>query len=258
MVDDFLTNDPRTVDELINTALTEPDEDIAWYAVCALHWRGTLEVLQRASSLCSSCCSRERRLGADILGQLGVPDRAFPDRCIELLYQMISQEQDSDVLQSITIALTHLYDPNIVSIVAPLVAHFDPNVRQAVAVALAGHDDQESVHMLVHLTEDADVDVRDWATFALGSQTEADLPEIREALVRRLDDSDETVRGEALVGLARRKEQRVVAALIKELRRETVSDLACDAAELIAPKILGSDLTAIAEWLDTDPVIFER
>lgn len=71
------SNDPRSVDDLVNCALNESDDEAAWDAVCALHWKGNREVLRSAETLCSSPCVQERRLGADILGQLGVPDRTF-------------------------------------------------------------------------------------------------------------------------------------------------------------------------------------
>lgn len=38
--------DPRLVDDLVNAATIETDEDVAWDAVSALHLRGTREVLQ--------------------------------------------------------------------------------------------------------------------------------------------------------------------------------------------------------------------
>jgi hypothetical protein len=72
-------SDTRPIQVLIATALSKPDEELTyWNAVAALQWRGTLEVFNRADGLCQSPCSVERRLGADILGQLGCPDRSFP------------------------------------------------------------------------------------------------------------------------------------------------------------------------------------
>ena len=71
---------------------TEPrltDEDRAWDFVYALHWRGTNEVLDWAVRLCRSSCAVERRVGADILGQLGVPERTFPEVCLRTLLGML-------------------------------------------------------------------------------------------------------------------------------------------------------------------------
>jgi HEAT repeat protein len=62
-----------------------------------------------------------------------------------------------------------------------------------------------AIEALLELSRDSDVDVRNWATFALGSQIDVDTPQIREALRNRLSDSDEDTRSEALCGLARRK-----------------------------------------------------
>ena len=70
----------------------------------ALQWRGSHEVLDRAAQLCRSFCVMERRTGADILGQLGVPDRTFPERCLQILLGMLECEQDHGVLQSIVVA----------------------------------------------------------------------------------------------------------------------------------------------------------
>ena len=57
---------------------------------------------------------------------------------------------------------------------------------------------------------DDDPDVRDWATFGLGTQVATDSAEVRDALADRLADADEDVRREALVGLARRRDRRAV------------------------------------------------
>lgn len=87
---------------------------------------------------------------------------------------------------------------------------------------------------------DEDDDVRDWATFGLGSLTEADTPEIREALYQRVidpnDDSDAP--GEGLVGLAERHDPRAVDLTIKFLEAGNAGSLIFDAAEILAdPKL---------------------
>ena len=83
----------------------------------------TSEVLETAKRLCIGAAPRERKLGADILGQLGVPDRAFPDECFHTLARMVTDETDSEVLESIGIAFGHLHDIRAVELLAPLRHH---------------------------------------------------------------------------------------------------------------------------------------
>jgi HEAT repeat protein len=78
-----------------------------------------------------------------------------------------------------------------------------------------------------------DDDFRDWATFGLGVQGDMDSVEIREALVRRLNDPDEDVREEAMVGLAKRKDERAVPALLPALEQPDISDRVSEAAYLM-------------------------
>src|SRR4051812_35220095 len=88
-------NDIRSVNELISSALSESDDEHTyWDAVVALQWRGTREILDRASELCRSACAVERRLGAGILGQLGVPDRTFPGEGVRILSAMLESERE--------------------------------------------------------------------------------------------------------------------------------------------------------------------
>lgn len=101
------------------------------------------------------------------------------------------------------------------------------------------HSAPDSVSALIELSADADEDVRNWATFGLGSMDSVDTPLLREALVRRLNDTNAEIRGEALVGLAQRKDPRVVEPLRRELAVEDVGLLAVEAAESLGdPSLL--------------------
>lgn len=251
-MDDDPMNDPRTVDELINAALCESDEHRRWNIVSALHWRGNREALQRAAALCESHCSFERAIGAEILGQLGVPERSFPPECGEILCRMLKTETDTNVLQTVLIALWHLSCPAAIPIAARFAIHPDVSVRYGAVFALTGHEQQLAIAWLIRLSADPDDDVRDWATFALGSQIDLDTPRLRDALAARLDDPDDDTRAEAMVGLARRKDRRVIPALQKELAKDCIGSLVFEAAELIeAPELLPK-LIALRSWLTMD------
>ncbi len=81
--------------------------------------------------------------------------------------------------------------------------------------------------------EDSDDDVRDWATFGLGVLGGADSIEIRDALSRRIIDSNADVREEAMVGLSKREDQRVLEPLIANLEQSDVPSRAMEAADLM-------------------------
>jgi HEAT repeat protein len=247
-------DDPRTAHEFIAMALTEPDEHKAWEAVAALHFRGTREVFDAACQLCASACSQQRTLGANILGQLGIPTRSFPDESVAVLLKLLEFESGEGVLDAICIALGHIHDPKAIPWLSCLKTHSSGAVRYAVVFGLLGFEDQLAVNTLIELSQDEDEDVRDWATFGLGSQIEADTPQIREALFARLFDSDEATRGEALVGLARRKDPRVIEPLIEELERYPDAehgDYGLEAAEQLADARLLPVLTRLKEAADS-------
>lgn len=235
-------NDPRSIWGLINQALNaqDRDDDQYWDAVVTLWYRDVLETVEAAASLCTSNSSTERELGADILGQLGAGghDDAFHEERLSILLGLLEQEQDPDVLPTACVACGHLHDLRAVAPVAQWKNHPHEDVRYGVALGLLGQEDALAVSTLIELTEDTNSDVRDWATFGLGSQIEVDTPGIRAALIARLVDEDDDTRGEALIGLARRGDQRVIAPLIAEIESQKVGSMALEAATLVADSIL--------------------
>ena len=212
--------DSRSVSELFSAAtdLTPDDGWEAWLAVSALQGIGTHEVLDRALELVASDNPRLRWRAVDILGQLGSPNRTFPDECLNAALRVLNSDPDPRVLASAAIALRHLKDPRGIDALVRRLDHGDAEVRHAVAFALGGSSDPRAVAALIKLTTDQDADVRDWATFGIGQQGEIDTPEIREALYRRLDDTDEETRYEAMRGLARCGDIRVAQPLIDALK----------------------------------------
>jgi HEAT repeat protein len=251
-------NDPRLVGELIIAALTKSDEELAWNAIRAIQSRGTREVLTQAASLCRSSCEQERILGADILGQGGPVKPSFPRECAGLLVEMLRKTQPPPVLAAIFNALGHLHAPEAIWAASRFRQHPDAAVRHAVVLALNGHDHPTAVRWLIELTRDSDSHVRDWATFALGSQTDLDSAELRDALADRLDDPDDDTRAEALMGLARRRDRRVIAALAKELSGDCVGTLAVEAAEEIGAPELYVPLVELRTWWDVAPELLDH
>src|SRR3954463_1739191 len=136
----------REVDDTWSTAALievafvehESDDDVPCPAMVTLHERGNREVLEAALTLCRSLDPKWRSLGANILGELGHPDRTYPEECCDALVALLRHDSSPDVLISAVYALGHLSnhrcDPDLLA----LKDHPEPIIRKGVAFSLMG------------------------------------------------------------------------------------------------------------------------
>jgi HEAT repeat protein len=224
---DSLSSAP--LDELIDRAfLSDPEAEEYWNAVGELQARGDRPTFEKARALALEPGEAERVLGVDILAQLGFKKgRPFLEESLPLVEGLASPDQTARMIEAAITALGHLADERSAPVVLAHVTHPDPDVRHAVAMALpdvSGDSPSRAVlEALFTLMADPDPDVRNWATFGLGAQFEVDTPEVRQALIARIEDDKEggSIAGEALRGLARRRDER---ALMPILRRLAIRD----------------------------------
>lgn len=218
------------VDELFAQTLAGAyDDDAPWEAVRRLHAIGSREVFEKAANWCGSDDARQRARGADVLAQLGKtaehPTTNFADEAFMVLVGMALNEKASQPLSSAIYALGHLADVRAVPLVAHYSSHEDSRVRMAVAYACGCTPDEiASMETLLELMRDEDADIRDWATFGLGTLSDLDSSEIREQLAAALNDPFDDVRLEALAGLAKRRDARCVELLIANLEQPEVDE----------------------------------
>ncbi len=210
------------ISALIEAAFAEQqDEDN--FAPCPatveLNRRGTREVLDAALTLTRSIDPAWRDLAAHLLGQLGQPERTFPEECCDALIELLDDPAE-EVVAGALYALGHLGNHRADAAVLRHATHDSAYVRRGVGFALAGTNLPEVVPVLIGLMQDEHSGTRDWATTTLAA-TDFDTPAIRDALfTRATTDSDAMTRGEALHGLTRRGDIRAVAPLIAELQGE--------------------------------------
>jgi hypothetical protein len=212
------------------------EDDAPWDAVCKLRRLGTREVFDIAKEWCGSADPLRRARGLCVIAQLGKnppehPRHSFPDDAYSVVSTLILNEQDLRPLDSAIAALGQIDDPRAVPLIANFHSHQDRDIRFSVACSLGSFpNDPLSVTTLLHLMKDDDADVRDWATFGVGVLGDADSPEIRETISSALNDSDEDVREEALVGLAKRHDMRALSSLLRSLEGDDVSMRVIEAA----------------------------
>jgi HEAT repeat protein len=243
------TLDLLSADDLFRLAVASHDEEQAWSAIERLQRLDTESVFAEAARLCHSQNARQRRVGVDVLGQWRLPQQTSQEAIVQELLALLKTEASPDVLASLGVALGHRRDLRAIEPLLALQQHPDPDVRHGVVFGLLGHADPHAIDCLIALSADPNVRVRDWATFGLAVQIDTDTPEIRAALLARLHDPDGDTAGEAMVGLARRKDRRAVAPLLELLQSGDAGSLPLEAAAALADPVLLPTLQHIqAQW----------
>jgi HEAT repeat protein len=261
--------DQAVIQAMVQTALDQMQNDeldehpVLW----RLQRCASVEVFEGAKRLCKSKKLTERVLGVDILGQFGTVatdeatatprlERMFAEETVSLLLEMLATETEPEVLYSLGVALGHMQESRAIEPLCRLKTHTDAHVRYGVVFGLLCQEDELAIRTLIELSQDSDAMVRDWATFGLGSQLEIDTPEIRNALMMNIDDIDEQTRYEALVGLAVRRDERILERVIDELVTGCVdvdSDIGvvfCEMLKVFQQKLNSETLTAALRKCD--------
>jgi hypothetical protein len=221
-------------------AIEDLDADERWGIIRDIQDRTDRYAFDAAYALARSDETRKRVLGIDILAQIGVSaNRPFNEDALPLLIEA-TEDVRPEVVAAVVMALGHIGDPRGLPAVLRRATHRSAQVRESVAVAIpqvAGDvPGADAVEALIQLSADPDLDVRDWATFGLGTQFEDDTQAIRDALAARLADGEGDTPDEALVGLARRHDPRVLPVLLARLDDDPGDLVVEAAAKLGAPE----------------------
>jgi HEAT repeat protein len=216
---------------------TDPEHDLdeSWAVVSALRQRGCQDVYEQARAWCGAPDAGRRRLGANVLGQLGAAsERPFATPATPILEGLLD-DPDESVVSCALVALGHLGTGATTSICA-LASSPSDRIRYSVAWCLGLRDEPPALLTLIALSRDVDPEVRDWATFAVAQQSDVDTPEVRHALVDRLNDTDDETRAEAMLGLAKRGDARADAAVAAAMAQPDVAPQIQEAADFIAQR----------------------
>lgn len=278
-------NDPRTSEEIIKLALNESGRTRR-ELLDILQFRGTREVFDLARQLCESKSPKQIKLGAVILGRLGSPyklfiedpttiifgedylkqfmkpERLFVEEILSVLFKIIDEETDVEIVESAAHALGSLHDVRAVEHLIKLKKHSSKHIRGVVAFGMVTFQNEQAISTLIELSKDEDDYVRSWTTFLLGSDIEIDTREIRDALFARIEERGSAVkdeiRGQAFVGLAIRGDERVIEPLLKELTSNSVGELAVTAAREIADEKLLPALLTLEKWWEVDKYLLNE
>ncbi len=196
----------------------EEDDDIYMEYIAILREREDDEVFQLTKKLVYSKVSVYREIAASILSQFGYKTKLYRGESIHLLAKLLN-DKNEDVISNAIYAFGHRKSTRYADKFASFVTLNSLPIKEALAFTLGGYENQKSIDALVKLMQDENFDVRNWATFSLAQITQSNTQTIRDALFKNLSDTELEVRGEALLGLALRKDNRVVDAIIEDLQK---------------------------------------
>jgi HEAT repeat protein len=238
MTSDSADPEPTTA-ALIATALgcdvsDGGGESRYWDIVRTLYERGGQGEFDAARLLIGGLDADERTLGANILSQLGSRQpKPFDDEAIALLIAALGDPVDT-VRAAAASALGHRHSLAAVPHLLGLIADPFVEVRRGVVFGLSCVEDRRATDGLIRLCHDDDAYVRDWASFGLAEQCEIDYPELRDQLRSMVHDPNPEVRGQAMIGLARRGDRGCIEAVLAELSGEHHGSWAIEAAGHLA------------------------
>ncbi len=175
--------------------------------------------------------AKEREVGVDILAQIGTWRPVFLKQSVSLLIEGL-QDRSVHVISAAAVGLGHRNDPRSIPPLVAIKNHPTSNVRYGVAFGLARQKTPPAIRTLIELSRDEDRDVRDYATFGLAELNDRNSKAICDALFARLKERDTEIRGQALIGLAKRKDPRVLKPLQEELIHKFRGTWSLEAAEL--------------------------
>jgi hypothetical protein len=237
--------------ELVTRAQAEAvnehgDPDAYWELVSQLHDRDPVEVWSLISPLTTHGDARVQTLVPDVLRLLGREAQPLALETLALFGKMLALDPTPELLAAIANACVDFHDKVVVTMLVPFAKHADPSVREAVLHAIRRSGQPEAIAALIELSRDEEDDLREWATFALGSQLPlVDHPEIREALAARLTDRHEGTRDEAIIGLGLRADSRALGPLRSQLERGFSGAALFEAARTLASPVLRDSLMAL-------------
>jgi hypothetical protein len=201
-----------TDDKLLSRLCNNKSNKSRWENICVLRKRPSEELFLKCVELTKSDNPKIRKIGIDILAQLGLPPRPFLKDTLKIYFELLDIETDPDVLMSLLYSVGHNNNELNKGQIDKICSFIDNDnnwVKEGLVSALLGIDNLNAIETLIQLSSDKLSHIRNWATFGLGTQIERTNKNIRDALWNRISDKHQETKLEAIVGLVKRKDSRI-------------------------------------------------
>ena len=209
-----------TSEKIFGRLLNNKTQKTFWENIREIRSRPTKKVYQYAYKLSNSSLEKEQIIGIYVLAQLGYHPRMNKKKTLKLYFDLLKTNPTPKLLEALLSSIAHNNDSLSKSYISELIKfryHNYSDVRFQLTLALSGIEHEKAIETLIFLSTDKHSDVRDYATWSLGTQLDINSEKIINALWNRITDSDESTRFEAIYGLSKRKDIRIKEMLKKEL-----------------------------------------
>lgn len=223
-------------EKIFNRLVNNKSQKTYWNNISELRKRATEEIYDQAYKLAQSENDKKKIIGIDVLAQLGFNPRIGQQKTVELYFDLLKNEQNDDVLFLLFFGISH-NNENLTEKQILKLTEFknskNKDIRYSLVSALSTIENQKAIETLIELSEDKYSSIRNWATFGIGTLSEEKNDRILNALWKRTKDKHQETRLEAIIGLAKRKQNAVKANIIDEIKDGNYTTLLFDAiAEL--------------------------
>lgn len=228
-----------TDEKLFFRLINNKSDKTYWDNIRELRSRANENIFKNCIKLTASSKPKERIIAIDILAQFGLTPRRFYKESKKVFFDFLKKEKNLKVLFATLYAIGHNNDKltsQEVALICSFQKNNDEGIREGLVSALLSVDNKLAIETLINLTTDKFAHIRDWATFGIGTQIDRDNKIIREALWKRVEDKNQDTKLEAIVGLAKRKDNRVKKIVERELINGEYGTLLFEAIEYLKDK----------------------
>ena len=231
-----MSKDNLTYEQLFDLLQNECSEEEYWSFISRLRKLPCNEVYEKAIEFIKSDNKKDKIIGIDVLQQLGFNPRFKQEQTVKLHFELLEVHKTDVVTESLLYGIGH-NNENLSQLqidnLTQLDEFVDDDINQAYISALSGINNIKAIRKLIQFTNSKNSDIRNWSTFGIGTQVEVDSEEIREALWKRVKDSNFETKSEAIYGLAKRKDYRIKSIIMSELKNESYGTLILESTVLL-------------------------
>lgn len=209
-----------TDEKIISRLINNKTDKSRWENIGTLRQRPSGELFSKCVELTKSDNTKIRKIGIDILAQLGLSPRPFLKETLKIYFELLEIETDPEVLMSLFYSIGHNNEElnkEQIEKICSFIHNENSWVKEGLVYALLGIDNLTAIETLTKLSSDKLSHIRNWATFGLGTQIQRNNKNIRETLWNRVNDKHQETKLEAILGLAKRKDNRVNEIIKREI-----------------------------------------